>query len=113
MSWVHLRSVLGHRAVVVTALLLLAWGAFRVWSDWTGAQKLTAAELAHAKSGRLHMEVTLHFAPEAFHMMLFQSVGRLIEVRKETAYLMDVRVEDARRLARQYWVRDIHPWQGR
>lgn len=113
MSWEHLRPILRHRAVVVTTLLLLAWGAFRGWSDWSGAQKLTAAKLAQAKNGRLHVEVTLHFAPEAFHMMLFQSVGRLIEVRRDTAYLMDVRVEDARSLARQYWVREIQPWQGR
>ena len=113
MSWEHLRPIFHHRAVVVTTLLLLAWGAFHLWSDWSGAQKLTAAKLAQAKSGRLHLTVTLNFAPEAFHMMLFQSVGRLIEVRRETAYLMDVRVEDARRLARHYWVREIQPWQGR
>lgn len=113
MRWGHLRPVLCHRAVVVTTLLLLAWGAFRVWSDWAGSQRLTAGELAQAKSGRLHVEVTLNFAPEAFHMMLFQSVGRLIEVRRDTAYLMDVRVQDARSLARQYWVREIRPWQGR
>ena len=40
-------------------------------------------------------------------------LGRLIEVRGETAYLMDVRVEDARSLAREYWVKDIKPWPGR
>jgi len=113
MSGNRLASLLRHRAVVVTALLLLAWGAFHGWAEWSGAQKLPAAKLAQAKSGRMHVTVTLNFAPEAFHMMLFQSVGRLIEVRGATAYLMDVRVEDARSLARQYWVRDIHPWQGR
>jgi hypothetical protein len=113
MTWTRLRDVLCHRAVVVTAVLLLAWGAFSLWSSWTGAQKLTTTELANAKNGRVHVEVTLNFSPEAFHMMLFQSIGRLIEVKAETAYLMDVRVEDARTLARQYWVKDIKPWPGR
>ncbi len=84
-----------------------------MWSQWSGAQKLPAAKLDQARQGRLHLAVTLNFAPEAFHMMLFQSAGRLIEVRGATAYLMDVPVEEARTLARQYWVREIQPWQGR
>lgn len=113
MSRGHLGSLLRHRAVVVTALLLLAWGAFYLWGEWSGAQKLTASRLAQEKQGRLHLTVTLNFAPEAFHMMRFQSAGRLIEVRGATAYLMDVPIEEARSLARQYWVREIQPWQGR
>jgi hypothetical protein len=113
MSWERLRRFLCHRAVAVTAVLLLTWGAFSLWESWTGAQKLTTANLASAKGGRLHIAVTLKFAPEAFHMMLFQSMGRLIEVKGETAYLMDVRVEDARSLAREYWVRNIKSWPGR
>ena len=113
MSGGRLRRLLTHRAVAVTLVLLLAWGVFAAWSAWTGAHKLTAAELATARGGRLHLQVTLEFAPEAFHMMLLQSIGRLIEVQGETAYLMDVPVEEARRLARRYWVRDIAPWQGR
>jgi hypothetical protein len=113
MTWARLRGMLCHRAVVATAALLLTWGAFSSWESWTGAQKLTTADLASAKGGRLHIAVTARFAPEAFHMMIFQSIGRLIEVRGETAYLMDVRVEDARSLAREYWVQDIKPWPGR
>ena len=113
MSGVRLRRLLGHRAVAVTLVLLVAWGLFSAWSAWGGGQKLTREELASAKGGRLHVQVTLDFAPEAFHMMLLQSMGRLIEVKSETAYLMDVPVEEARSLARRYWVRDIAPWQGR
>ncbi len=113
MTRARLRGVFSHRAVVVTAVLLLAWGTFSLWESWTGAQKLPAAELAGAKGGRLNLAVTLNFPPEAFHMMLFQAMGRLIEVRGDTAYLMDVRVEDARTLAREYWVKAIQPWPGR
>jgi hypothetical protein len=113
MSWHGWRRFLCHRAVAVTAALLLVWGAFSMWAAWTGSRKLPAAELARARGGRIHVAVTLDFAPEAFHMMLLQSMGRLIEVRRETAYLMDVRVEDARSLARQYWVKDIKAWPGR
>jgi hypothetical protein len=109
----RLRRILGHRAVAVTLALLVAWGAFSLWADWAGARKLTAAELASARNGRLNVAVTLDFAPEAFHMMILQSIGRLIEVKGETAYLMDVPVDEARSLARRYWVRDVAPWQGR
>jgi len=113
MSGVRLRRLLGHRAVAVTLALLVAWGVFAAWAAWAGAQKLTREELASARGGRLHVQVTLDFAPEAFHMMLLQSMGRLIEVKGETAYLMDVPVAEARRLARRYWVRDLAPWPGR
>jgi hypothetical protein len=113
MSGDRLRRLLGHRAVAVTLALLVVWGVFSAWSAWAGARKLTREEMASARGGRLHVQVTLDFAPEAFHMMLLQSMGRLIEVKGETAYLMDVPVEEARSLARRYWVRDIAPWQGR
>jgi hypothetical protein len=109
----RLRRLLGHRAVAATLALLLTWGAFTLWEDWAGARKLTAAELASARNGRINLAVTLDFAPEAFHMMILQSIGRLIEVKGETAYLMDVPVDEARSLARRYWVRDVVPWQGR
>ncbi len=109
----RVRRLLGHRAVVVTAFLLLAWGSFSLWESWRGAQKLPSAMLAGARGGRIHLAVTLGFPPETFHMMIFQAMGRLIEVRGSTAYLMDVRVEDARELAREYWVKSITPWPGR
>jgi hypothetical protein len=113
MNWHRARRILCHRAVAVTAALLLSWGAFWIWAAWTGSRKLAAAGLADAGGGRVHVAVTLDFAPEAFHMMLFQSMGRLIEVKGKTAYLMDVRGEDARSLARQYWVKELKSWPGR
>jgi hypothetical protein len=113
MSAGRVRRIMRHRAVTVTLVLLAAWGGFSAWAAWAGARKLTREELAGASAGRLHVRVTLDFAPEAFHMMILQSIGRLIEVKGETAYLMDVPVDEARSLARRYWVRDIAPWQGR
>jgi hypothetical protein len=109
----RLWRLLGHRAVAVTLALLAAWGAYSLWAEWAGARKLTAAELTSARNARINVAVTLDFAPEAFHMMILQSIGRLIEVKGETAYLMDVPVDEARGLARRYWVRDIVPWRGR
>ncbi|HWT82284.1 MAG TPA: hypothetical protein VN648_26160 [Candidatus Methylomirabilis sp.] len=113
MSWHGWPRVLRYRAVAVTAALFLAWGAFSMWAAWSGWRKLTEAGLATARGGSIHVAVTLDFAPEAFHMMLFQSIGRLIEVKGKTAYLMDVRMEDARRLASEYWVKELRPWPGR
>ena len=62
---------------------------------------------------RLHFEVVLKFAPEAFHVTRMQQIGRVIEVRGPSVFLMDVRRDQARELARNYWVADIKRWPGR
>jgi hypothetical protein len=100
-----------HRTVLVTALLGAVWLGFAGWSAWSGARKLAAAGLT-GETGRLHVEVTLDFPPEAFHMTYFQALGRLIEVRGRTVYLMDVDAADVRGLARRYWVEAVRPWRG-
>ena len=112
MTLARLRHLGLLRPVLVTALLLLAYGAYDRWLAWAGARKLTPAELARP-GDRLAFEVVLHFPPEAFHVTRMQAIGRLIEVRGHSVFLMDVRRADARILARDYWVADIMPWPGR
>ena len=55
----------------------------------------------------------LRFPPEAFHVTRMQQIGRVIEVRGASVFLMDVRRPAARELARQYWVADVRRWPGR
>lgn len=98
--------------MVATALALAAYAAFGLWGMWTGRQKLTAAELA-GPGDRLHFEVVLKFPPEAFHVTRMQQIGRVIEVQGPSVFLMDVRRDQARELARNYWVADIKRWPGR
>ena len=53
------------------------------------------------------------FAPEAFHLTRIQDIGRVIEVRGSSIFVMDVKAPDARALARNYWVAGVKPWKGR
>ena len=97
------------RPLVVTLLVLLAYGGYEAWLSHGGAMKLTADEIA---SSRAHYEIIVNFAPEAFHVTRMQAIGRLIEVKGQSVFLMDVDAEDARELARNYWIADVKPWQG-
>jgi hypothetical protein len=98
--------------VLATALALGMVGVFGLWGVFSGRQKLTVDELA-GPGDRLHFEVVLRFPPEAFHVTRMQQIGRVIEVRGPSVFLMDVRRPAARELARQYWVADVRPWPGR
>ena len=55
----------------------------------------------------MNVAVTLGFAPEDFHIRLFQSHGVVSGVRGTTVLLNRVPAEDVGRIARYYWVRRI------
>jgi hypothetical protein len=55
----------------------------------------------------VNVAVTLGFAPEDFHVRLFQGYGVVSGVRGPTVLLNRVRPDDVRRIARYYWVRRI------
>lgn len=97
------------RPLVVTLLVLLAYGGYEAWLTRGGAVKLTADEITGA---RAHYEVVANFAPEAFHVTRMQAIGRLIEVKGTSVFLMDVDAADARELARNYWISDVKRWKG-
>lgn len=98
------------RPIVVTLAVLLAYLGYETWLTQGGAGKLTTEEIAPGRRG--HYEVVIRFAPEAFHVTRMQAIGRLIEVKGASVFLMDVEPADARAIARNYWVRDVRPWQG-
>lgn len=97
--------------VAATLVLLVLWLAWGAWLDAGGAARLTADELP--EDGRAGaFEVELRFRPEAFHMTRLQDIGRLIRVEDRSVFLMDVKPDAARAMARHYWVADIRPWAG-
>lgn len=55
----------------------------------------------------MNVVVTLGFAPEDFHIRLFQGYGVVSGVQGTTVLLNRVRPEDVARIARYYWVRRI------
>ncbi len=97
------------RPIVATLLVLLAYGGYEAWLTQGGITKLTADEVA---APRGHYEIIVDFAPEAFHVTRMQAIGRLIEVKGTSVFLMDVDAADARELARNYWISDVKRWKG-
>ncbi len=100
--------LLRHRTVaflLVVAALAAGWEAFVALS----APRRLAPEVAAAlaREPRLNVAVRLGFAPEEFHIRLFQGYGVVRGVQGTTVLLDRVRAEDVGRLARYYWVRRI------
>jgi hypothetical protein len=100
--------LLRHRTVaflLVVAASTAGWEAFVAVS----APRRLAPEVAEAlaREPRLNVAVRLGFAPEEFHIRLFQDYGVVRGVQGTTVLLDRVRAEDVGRLARYYWVRGI------
>jgi hypothetical protein len=103
-------AALRHRTVVFVLLAAAAWG------GWEATLGLTAPGRIHpalgpalAQPGPVNVAVTLGFAPEDFHVRLFQGYGVVSGVRGTTVLMNRVRPDDVRRIARYYWVRRITP----
>lgn len=99
------------RPVVATLVLAGLYLAYSAWLAAGGAAKLTENERP-APGTQGHFEVVVDFPPEAFHITRMQAVGRLIEVKGTSVFLMDVARDDAIELARNYWITDLKPWRG-
>jgi hypothetical protein len=100
--------LLRHRTAVfllVVAGLAAGWQAFLALT----APGRLAPEVAAAltRQPRLNVRVRLGFAPEEFHVRLFQEYGVVRGVQGTTVLLDRVRAEDVSRLARYYWIRGI------
>ena len=99
------------RPIAATVLLALLFLGYHLWLSVTGAAKLSEMERP-APGARAHFEVVVDFPPEAFHITRMQAIGRLIEVKGTSVFVMDVARDDAIELARNYWVTDVKPWRG-
>lgn len=57
--------------------------------------------------GRVNIAITTEFAPEAFHMALYQDYGSMRGTKGNTAILFRVRPSDIEALSRRYWITEI------
>jgi hypothetical protein len=96
------------RPIVATLLVLAAWFGFEQWQSAGAARKLAAIEIPT----KAHYEIAVQFPPEAFHVTRMQAIGRLIEVRGTSVFLMDVAEADLRALARHHWIEGVKRWRG-
>jgi hypothetical protein len=94
-------------ATALVAAILLAW-----WGTATVAGERKLSGIAAAEP-RGNYRITLDFAPERFHQVRLQEAGRLVEVRGDDVFMMDVPPSALRAIAREYWVRAVTPWEGR
>jgi hypothetical protein len=104
------RDLLGHRTVRFVLAVAILWGGWTVFLEVTAAGRIDAAlREALARERLVDVAVTLGFAPEDFHLRLFQEYGVVSGVEATTVRLNRVRPADVQRIARYYWVRRIAP----
>lgn len=92
--------------VVIVAALV---GVYYAWGYITGPGRITPALQAalDANPKRVNIVVTPKFAPEQFHMAVFQEYGSMRGTEGRDATLFRVKPADVRRLSRRYWIEKI------
>jgi hypothetical protein len=104
MSWLTHTTA---RFLLAVALILGGYAAYGwVTAPWRIAPALQARL---GQGGYADIAVVLPFAPEQFHMNLFQQVGTVRGVRGDTVLIGRVPAAEVRRIARNYWIRRIDP----
>ena len=101
--WYHRRDV---RFVGVVAAALII---FYSHGFITGPDKISGA-LAEALAGgraRINIQVETLFAPEAFHMSVYQELGSMRGSEGKVTTLHRVKPADIHSLSRKYWVAKI------
>jgi hypothetical protein len=100
--------LLRHRSAVFLLVVAVVWGGWELFLTMTAPQRIDPA-LQPALSARapVAVAITLGFAPENFHIRLFQSYGVVSGVRGTTVLVNRVSPDDLRRIARYYWVKRI------
>ena len=97
--------------LAATLVILAVLAAFWIAGSAGAARKL--APLAPLDDARGNYAITLDFAPERFHQQRLQELGRLVEVKDRTVYMMDVTPGAAHAIAGEYWVDRVARWAGR
>lgn len=102
MTWLR------HRTVAFLLVIALLWGGWemylRVSSSWRLGDDVRRAL---GNQPLVNITVTLGFAPEEFHVRLFQTHGVVSGVRGHTVLLNRVPPQDVARIGRYYWVRRV------
>lgn len=99
-----LRSPKGRVSLVVLA----CYCAWQGWLTLRAPGKL-APSLPQGGRDPVDVAVTLPFAPERFHVLVFQRYGRVSGTADRQVELRGVRPADLRAVARPYWVTRVEP----
>lgn len=96
--------------VIATVVAALVVGGYVGVAQWGARHKLAGLGEIPARGS---YRIVLDFAPERFHQTRMQEMGRLVEVRDRTIYMMDVTPAALRRIAGEYWVDSVVRWDGK
>ncbi len=106
-------STLPRRTTVFLTLAAAAWIGWEAFTRLSAPGRIDdALERALGQNAPVNIAVTLPFAPEDFHIRLFQGYGVVSGVRGTTVFINRVQRDDVWRIARNYWVRQIAPQGG-
>lgn len=100
--------LLRHRTVVFLLAVAVLWGGWEVYLRISASRRVGPDVTgALAREPFVNVAVTLGFAPEEFHIRLFQTHGVVSGVRGTAVLLNRVPAGDVARIGRYYWVRRV------
>jgi hypothetical protein len=106
----RIASLVRHRTAGFLLVVGGLWAAWEAYLTLSAPGRIDAALRPALAQGRpVDVTVALGFAPEEFHIRLFQEVGVVSGVQGTTVLVNRVRPQDVHRIARYYWVRRIAP----
>ncbi len=92
------------RIVIGAVAAYLGWQA---WLIAAAGGKIAGGFPENAR--RVNVLVTLPFTPERFHVLVFQTYGRVSGTTDNAVEVRGVQKQDLRALARPYWVKRVEP----
>ena len=101
--WFHRRDL---RFLMTVGAILAAYFGYGYATSFDRVTTRLALLLAENPS-RVNISVTTKFAPEAFHMELYQRYGSLRGTKGNSAILFRVKPSAVAQLSRRYWIRQI------
>jgi hypothetical protein len=107
---VEFREFVQHKTVRFLMVAGLLLGGYVGYGVLTAPGRIAPALRARlAQGGYADIAVVLPFAPEQFHLNMFQQIGTVRGVKGTTVLIARVPVAEVRRLARYYWITRIEP----
>lgn len=105
-----IKSMLCSRTTWIAVAVALVLSFAQIYG-WLTSEGRIAPEVHQAlqRSPSINVVVTLPFAPERFHLDLFQAYGSVGVVRGNTVLLRRVRKEGIEALSRMYWISKVTP----
>jgi hypothetical protein len=100
------RLILASRRGQILLALGALWLGWQAWLFATAPGKITDG---WPERPRVHALVTLPFAPERFHVLVFQRYGRVSGTDGNTVEVRNIDRNNLDRIARYHWVSRIEP----